>query len=175
MTEQCEPRDKAELQARIDTSWTALQRFIDETEPARLTEPRDAEGWSAKDHLSHIAVWERSMISLLQSRPRHEGLGVDEATYLNLEEDTINAVMQRQTKDHSLDDVLTDLQATHEQLIGMIADLSDEDLRRTYSSFLPDEPGNEDGSPILDRLIGNTYEHFDAHRTWMETLAERKR
>lgn len=170
MSRQSEPRDKTELLAQIDASWTTLQRFIDETGSARLTESRDAEGWAAKDHLAHIAAWERSMVFLLEGRPRHEGLGVDERTYLDGDEDTINAEIQRQTSDRALDEVLADLRGTHQQLVGQIAALSNEDLRRTYAHFLPDEPGEEAGAPILDRLVGNTYEHYDTHRGWMETL-----
>jgi hypothetical protein len=165
------PRDKADLLARIDASWTALQGFIDGTDPMKLTESRDAEGWSVKDHLSHIAAWERSMLYLLQGRPRHEGLGVDEQLYLDGGFNEINAAIHDQTTDRSLDEALADLRWTHEQLLDQIDRLTDADLRQTYSHFLPDEPGDETGEPILGRLAGNTYEHYDEHRDWMESIA----
>lgn len=164
------PHDKAELLGRIDAAWTSLQQFIDGTDPKWLTEPVDAEGWSVKDHLSHIAAWERSMLFLLQGRPRHEGLGVSEQLYLNEDVDAINAAIYDQTKGRSLDETVAELRTTHGQLIGQIAARSDSELQQPYSYFLPDEPGEESGEPIMLRLAGNTYEHYEEHRAWMEAI-----
>ncbi len=157
------PRDKADLLARIDASWTSLQGFIDSTDPESLTAVRDAEGWSVADHLSHIAAWERAMLYLLQGRPRHEGLGVDERIYLDGGFDELNAAIRDQTKDRSLDEALADLRWTHEQFLGQLDRLTDGDLRQPYCHFLPDEPGADTGEPILWRLCGNTAEHFAEH------------
>lgn len=47
------------------------------------------------------------------------------------------------------------------------------DLFRTYSYFQPDEPGEDSGRPIIAWIIGNTYEHYDEHRAWIEELIAR--
>jgi hypothetical protein len=164
------PRSKADLLGRIDTAWTSLQQFIDGTDEKLLTEPVDAEGWAVKAHLSHLAAWERAMLFLLQGRPRHEGLGVSEQLYLNDDVDAVNAAIYEQTKDRSLDEAVADLRTTHEQLIWEIEARSDTDLQQPYSYFLPDEPGEESGEPIILRLAGNTYEHYEEHRDWMEAI-----
>ena len=39
----------------------------------QMTTIHDPQGWAAKDHLVHIAAWERSVAVFLQGRPRHEG------------------------------------------------------------------------------------------------------
>ncbi len=164
------PRSKADLLGRIDAAWTSLQQFIDGTDVKQLTEPVDAEGWSVKDHLSHLAAWERSMLFLLQGRPRHEGLGVSEQLYLADDVDALNAAIHDQTKGRSLNEAVADLRTTHEQLIGEIEARSDTDLQQPYSYFLPNEPGEESGEPIMLRLAGNTYEHYEEHRDWMEAI-----
>lgn len=164
-------RDKAELLARIEPSWTELQRFIARTEPEKLTEPLDAEGWSVKDHLSHIAAWERSMLYLLQRRPRHEGLGVSEELFLADDLDALNAAIHDQTKDRSLDEALADLRWTHEQFLAEIDRHPDASLQQPYSHFLPHEPGDEKIAPVMGWLAGDTYEHYDEHRGWMEAIA----
>jgi hypothetical protein len=164
------PRNKAELESRITSSWSQLEQTIDSLTEEQLTEPRDPAGWSAKDHLAHLAAWERSMVYLLQNQPRHEGLGVEESVYLESEEDDINAVIQQASKDLSLGEVLTLLRTTHEQLRELVSAMSDEDLQQTYSHFLPDEPGRDDGNPILWRISGNTDSHFDAHRGYIEAI-----
>jgi uncharacterized protein (TIGR03083 family) len=164
------PRDKTDLLARIERSWAELERTIGRLGDAQLTGPRDGGGWAVKDHLAHLAAWERSMAYLLRGRPRHEGLGVDERTYLEGDEDEINDAIFRLGRDRPLPETLADWRETHRQLLATLAGLGDADLQKTYSDYLPDEPGEETGEPIVGRLAGNTYEHYDQHRGWIEAL-----
>lgn len=170
MSEETTPRNKAELELQIDQSWSQLEGVIDGLSEAQLTEPRDGAGWSVKDHLAHIAAWERSMVYLLQSQPRHEGLGVEESVYLHGGTDEINAAIQEASSDLPLGDVQTLVQATHEQLSTLVAAMSDQDLQRTYSHFLPDEPDQDDGRPIVARISRATNRHFDNHRRQIENI-----
>src|SRR5438477_11337149 len=100
------PTNKAELMKEMDRTWPALNAALDRLTDAQMTGIRDAEGWAVKDHITHIAAWERSVVFFLQGRPRHEGLGVDEKLYLE-DDDQINAVIQRQTKDLTPDEART--------------------------------------------------------------------
>jgi len=50
---------KSELLAEIERDWAALQEGLSRLTPEQLTEIRDRQGWSAKDHLTHLAAWER--------------------------------------------------------------------------------------------------------------------
>jgi uncharacterized protein (TIGR03083 family) len=167
-----ETRDKTEQLERIDESWLRLNGFIESLTPAQLTEPTDAEGWSVKDHLAHLTAWERGMVFLLQRRPRHEGMGVEEAVYLADDLDGLNEAIRQVTMDTPIDEVIQDLRGTHEQLRAMIVAMPDEDLRRTYSWFLPAEPGMDDGRPIISRIAANTDGHFDEHLPWMQAIVE---
>jgi len=156
---------------RMDSGWLRLSAFIEGLTPAQLTRPTDAAGWTVKDHLAHLAAWERSMAYALQGRPRHEGLGVDEGTYLNdTDAEDINEAVHAASRDVPLDDVLATLRANHERMRELVAGLTDADLRRSYSSFLPNEPGKDDGQPIVARIAGNAYEHYDEHLPWMERI-----
>ena len=47
---------------------------------------------------------------------------------------------------------------------------SDADLRKTYSHYQPDEPGEDSGEPIMRWVAGNTYEHYAEHQEWIEAL-----
>ena len=62
------------------------------------------QGWTVKDHLTHMAAWERSTAFLLRRQPRHEGLGVPEEVYLHAGVHKINAAIREQTADRSLDE-----------------------------------------------------------------------
>jgi hypothetical protein len=171
-TDQALPRDRDELLRRIDQGWAALERTIGGLTEQGLTARRDAAGWSIKDHLASLAAWERSIAYLLQGRPRHAGLGVPEAVYRTAGDDGINAAIQRQHADRPAAAVLSDLRAGHRHLLGVLAGLTDADLRRTYSHYLPGEPGEETGAPIVGWIVGNTYEHYREHLAWIEALIE---
>ncbi|HWV35869.1 MAG TPA: ClbS/DfsB family four-helix bundle protein [Thermomicrobiales bacterium] len=156
------------LLERINTAWKALQATIDAHSEAELTGPRDAGGWSAKDHLAHLTDWERGVVFLLNGHDFYNGLGVSEETYLSGDLDVVSSKIQEQVKDKELLDVLTDLRVVHEEAIGSISNLTDDDLRKPISG----EPASASSGmgTIADKIIGNTSEHFDQHREWIETL-----
>jgi hypothetical protein len=163
---------QSELLSAIDTGWASLTDAFSQLSEAQLTDPTDTEGWTGKDHLIHLAAWERSIVYLLASKPRHAGLGVDEALYLTGDDDAINAVIQSQHRDISLADALAELRRVHTELRAVLDGLRDADVHKMYSDYLPDEPGEENGTPIIDRVLGNTSEHFAEHLPWILALAE---
>lgn len=162
--------DKKELLAKNERAWLALNEALIRLDPQELTGIYDAQGWAVKDHLFHLAAWERSMIYFLQGKPRYEGLGVDETTYLTGGYEAINAVIQQQNRKMSLTEVMEQLQTTHLQLTGMIQKLTDVELRQPYRHYLPDEPGEGDGPPAIDLLLGNMAYHFEEHMRWIKAL-----
>ena len=166
------PRTKDELERRLAASWSRLERRLDGIDALRLTGPTDLAGWTPKDHLAHLAAWERSMVYLLQGKPRHEGLGVEEALYLDGDDDAINAVIHSASKDLPLVDVQPVLRSTHQELRVLVASLSDKDLQRTYAHFLPGEPGRDDGRPIIERISANSDAHFTEHLGYMEVIED---
>lgn len=161
---------KAALLAEIDRAWAALLAAIDRLTEAQLTIPQDDQGWMAKDHLIHLAAWERSVIFLLQGQSRHEGLGVAASVYFNGTYDEINDVIYRQHKETPLADVLAQLRDTHQQLLTLLQPLSDDDLNKSYHHYLPDTPGDNDGPPVIDVIYGNTADHFAEHLNWIEAF-----
>ncbi len=162
-----QPRDKADLLTRIEAAHTELESALVGIPPDQLGTMRDAEGWTVADHLGHLAAWERSMLALFSGRPRHEGLGIDRATYESGDIDAINAAIRASSAGRSLDEAIADLERTHAELMAKVATMSDDDLRQPYAHFLPDEGGagfgNDSGDPILWRLCGNTADHFAEH------------
>ena len=161
---------KAELLNEIESSWSKLNMALDRLREAQLTNPKDAEGWSVKDHLTHIAAWERSMVFMLQGKPRHEGLGVGEALYQTGDDDKINAAIQKQCNDMSPPDALAELRNVHNQLMGLLEGLSDEDLQKPYSHYLPNDAGERDNDPVLFKIHSNTANHFNEHLGWIQSL-----
>jgi hypothetical protein len=71
------PETAAETLARFDQRWAALEEMVTRLDEHTLTEVRDPAGWSAKDHLMHVAQWEQALLAKVDRRPRHEALGID--------------------------------------------------------------------------------------------------
>src|SRR5260221_3234727 len=124
---------KAELLAAIDRSWQSINSFLDRLTEQQLTQVKDKQGWNVKDHVVHMTAWERSALFFLQGKPRHEGLGVDEAAYRIGKDAIINAAIQKQFRDN------------HQRLLKALQPLSDADLQKRHRDYLPPEPVDVDG------------------------------
>jgi hypothetical protein len=164
---------KAELLADTERAWTALQAALNHLTETQMITLKDAQDWSVKDHIVHLTAWERSVLFLLQSRPRHEALGVDEALYLRGDFDAINAAIQQQHKALPLAEALAQSRSVHAQMLAVLEKLTDADLHKTYRHYLPDEPGEGEGPLALDIVYSDTGDHFAEHLPWIEALTGR--
>lgn len=163
------PKEKVDLLERIRRTRAALEQTVGRLSPAQLVAPGAAAGWSVKDHLAHIAIWELGLAALLQRRLRYAAMDIDEATYLR-GEDAINEIIYERNKARSAPDVLADFRRAHQELLAAVGGLTEAGLLRTYSHYQPDEPGEDSGAPIVRWIAGNTYEHYDEHQEWIEAL-----
>jgi hypothetical protein len=164
---------KAELLTDTEHAWAALNAALGRLTEAQMTTIRDAQGWTVKDHLIHLAHWERSVVFFLQGKPRHAGLEVDEALYLKdlkAEDDEINAVIFQRRKDDPLGEALAQFRDIHQQLLNLLQPLTDADLQRPYRHYLPEEPGEGDGPPAINVIYGDSAHHFAEHLAWIEAL-----
>ncbi|CAN5578072.1 hypothetical protein BH23CHL2_BH23CHL2_18340 [soil metagenome] len=164
------PTSVPELEGRIEIHRRRLLELVDNMPDHERDEIRDPEGWSTKDHIAHLSMWERSMVYLLTNRPRHEGLGVELETYLRHDVDLINDAIYRRHRHRSWESVKAEFDAVHEELIETLRQLGWDRLQLPYSHFAPDEPGEESGEPVVYYVAGNTFFHYDEHRGWIEDL-----
>lgn len=164
---------KSELLANMNASWTALNMTLDRLKPEQWLTPLDEQGWSVTDHVGHLADWENSVVYLLQGKPRHEGLGIDEALYGTGDEDEENAALQARWKDRTPQETRARLYEVHGQTMDLLAQLTETDLYQPYRHFLPDEPGEGDGPPVINVIHGNTGQHYSEHLAWIRSLVAR--
>lgn len=169
-SEQAIPQDMADVLARINDAYATLQATLGGWSAAQMTGPTDAAGWTVKDHIAHLAAWERSIVFLFDGRPRHEGLGVSEDLYLGRNIDVLNAAIRDRNAGLSRDEAREELASVHRELLARLDTRTYNDLLKPYSHFLPDEPGDDDGGPILDRVMGNTANHYAEHLPWMAAI-----
>ena len=163
------PPTKAELMARIHRARSALEAAIAGASEAHLTAPGDPGGWSVKDHLAHLAIWEQSLLALLEGRSRSATIGIDAVTYETTDIDGLNALLYEHHRDRPLAEVLDLFHRSHDQVLAALAPLTDVDLLRPYSHYQPDEtPFNPD--PVVGWIAGNTFEHFEEHLAAIRSL-----
>lgn len=152
------PKDKAELMARIDQEWTALRELLDGLTPEQMGKA-DPGSWSVKDHLVHLTTWEQYMLRYhLGREPAHVVMGVDEETFESLDEDGLNALIYDRSQDRSLEDVLGEFTRTHQQVLDALEAASFADLMK------PRYEDDPEARPLLNWVIGNTYDHYREHR-----------
>lgn len=168
-----EPRKvvQKELLAEIHRSWARLLSTLGNLTEAQLTRLQDANGWTIKDHVVHVALWEESLVSLFQGRPGHEALGVDRDLYTSRDYDAINEAIYRQQKDLPLPEVLVRFQRAHEALIALVETLTDEDLDRPFHAYVTLGPGRGEPPSVVEILRDYTVLHYAEHRAWIEAIA----
>jgi hypothetical protein len=159
---------KSELLASIEPAWKALTTALGRLTESQKTTIKDPQGWAVKDHLGHLAAWERSVVFFLQGQPRHAGLGVDRALYKNGNFDEINAVIFQHNQGVSLGEAEAQLNQVYQQLLELLQPLTDADLLKPYVAYLPDERGDE--RLAMDVIYDNTTSHYQEHQGWIEAL-----
>ncbi len=163
---------KEELLSEIAQTWDALNERLESLSEQQLTHLKDGQGWSIKDHLTHLTAWERGSVFFLQGRPRYEGLGVDRSLYLTDFEEEVNAAIQQAHQDQTLSAALEESRETHQQLLRLLDGMSEADLRKPYRHYLPDEPGGETNRLAIDVVYNNSANHYREHLPWIEAIAQ---
>jgi len=163
------PATREDLIARMQAGCQQIRQVVwplsDMAQAGRSTS-RD---WAVKDHLVHLARWAEGMVALLGKRRRFPAMGLDEAwVFAGADEDDINDVIYEQVKGFTPLEARAAFDAAFASLTDTIATLDFAELQRPYGYFQPHEPGEDDGEPILDKVIGNSYEHCAQHEPWIQ-------
>jgi hypothetical protein len=161
-----EPKTVAELLSRIDAAWKTFTVYIDSLSEAQLTQPTDAAGWTAKDHLIHIATWEDTLNALLDKKPMWERIGIDKALWSSPDIDAINAFVQKREQQMPLDEVRRKHREIHQELLTKLRALSDADLQAP----IRDQAGSSTSRAVLRSLIADTYEAYEEHTPWIAAI-----
>ena len=166
------PRSMEEVYQYLERSRSALLAVVEprsDEEIGRI----GPEGWSVKDHLAHLAVWEGSMTAILNGGDKGEALGVTPEVMATPGFDEINEVIRARWATASRAKVMEMLAAKRRELQATLGGMTYEDLMKPYASYQPGSPEKTD--PVAYWLAGNTWEHEDEHRPWIEGLLKEVR
>lgn len=157
---------KENLLRRMETGWNEIQVFLGTLSETQLTVPTDAAGWTAKDHVIHLAMGEDSAYALLNGQPLREAMDIDPDTWKQ-GDDAINAVLQQRYRDLSLDEVLAIFRRNHERLVAKIKSMTEEQLLLPYRHY---DTNTDDERPVIWWVISNTMMHYGDHIPWIKAI-----
>ena len=154
------PRTVAELLERMPPARAALLTVVRGLTPVRLSMP-GPEGWAAKDHLAHLALWERMIVAHLSDRSDHTVAGMTVREYAGADLETLNARLHALSREWTADAAMAELHAARAAIEELLRGLGDSDLLRPYWD---DDPS---GRIVADKIAGDTYRHDIEHRGWI--------
>ena len=165
------PESLEQLLALIQRARTTWEEQIVQFSEAQLTLPKDVNGWSARDHIAHVAVWEGSLAAVLHGQPRYSAMGMDEQTYNSAAPpEGYNEIIYAHHKDSPLEEVLLLSRHAYAQMLEGLRNLSIDDLSQTYTEYQP-APAGEAEMPMMLRLL-RTYEaHYPEHLVLIREIA----
>jgi hypothetical protein len=139
---------------RAHAEWTGL---ILELTPEEMTKPGPPErgGWSVKEIVAHIAVYQEWLGEFISNRD----WPVSPPHLNSPDTDTRNAAFRLEYRDTSLADVLELASQAHRTLVAAIATMTEEDFADGTRLGFP--PGPEWDPRRL--ILANTVEHYAAH------------
>ena len=146
---------KTELLEKLEQSRADFLELLEPLTEDELLEPVLAGGWTVKDVLVHLMLWEAELIKLLfqtqQGRTPQTILNGDEP------EDKINARWYAQHKDRELEQALKDFDTIRDQTIRRVETFSDKDLTdpKRYPWLK--------GEPLWQWIVESTVEHEEEH------------
>lgn len=163
-----EATTKAQLVEQLKSARAALEAVIGNVPEARMTESGVVEGWSLKDILAHVAVWQARTVTMLfqAERGQKPSLGVSNDSANDWA--NINAKDFQEQKDRPLDRVLADFRGVHAQMLKRLEQWKDEAAlfdRKRYPSL--------NGDSLATYVYGNGPEHDDEHRVQIEAWLKR--
>lgn len=145
-----------------------MMRLLAAMSDEEKTAPILNEGWSVKDSLAHLIAWEKMAMDWMSRSVRGEEVKrfIPGFQYESEEQrmpvmEALNQQLYEESKMRPLDDVVQDLRATHRVIMNFISQLDEKDI------FEPNRFAWRNGSPALDMLGGNTYEHYAEHQGWI--------
>jgi hypothetical protein len=149
--------------------WQAL---LDRVPEDRMTVPAINSGWSIKDTIGHVTYYEGWLLNWLEAAARGQ---VTVGTLRDLlDVDARNAIIFRENRDRSLEDVRQESRHVFERLLLLVKLLPEQDLLDPHRFERYITPFWETGRPLWQCIAADSYEHYREHmpaiQAWLESI-----
>jgi outer membrane biogenesis lipoprotein LolB len=141
----------------VQGEWAQL---IADIQPDVMIQPGVVGDWSVKDVVAHITWAERETVGMLQAR------ALVGSELWQLPQDERNTVVYEENRDRSLQDVLTEAEAVHQELLGVIESIAEDDL--LHATWFDSLPGDWPPYRVVEANATDHYRHHLADlKRWL--------
>ncbi|MEW6093196.1 MAG: ClbS/DfsB family four-helix bundle protein [Chloroflexota bacterium] len=122
------PTSKTDLLTAIDQERGALEAILEALTPEQMVEPGVVGEWSVKDVLAHLVEWEQMVLEWYRAGLRGDIPEMPAPGYKWNQTPQLNQMIYKKHHDRPLDKVMEEFHASHREILGVIQDLSNEEL-----------------------------------------------
>lgn len=158
--------NKAELLEKIEQSQANFLEHLEPFSEEELIAPDLPNGWSIKDVLVHLMLWEAELIKLLFQA--QQGRIPQSLLISNENDEVINGRWYHTHKDRDLEQALKDFDTIRDQTIRRVEAFSDSDLTN------PRRFRWLDNKPLYQWVLTSTTEHEEEHLPDIQALAKKR-
>lgn len=161
-----------EFTRRYDEAREKLTDFIYDLGEAQLSHSTDEAGWTVKDHLIHLALWQNGLTALMQGKSRFAAVGLSETQGHSIDYDVSNNITFQRHRHLSSGEAMEMFDRADNEFWRVFDTLADADLIKPYAHYAPEMP--ERTEPVVKWLRADTFEHFEEHLPWMQAIAAKR-
>ena len=148
------PTSKADLLAAIDQERGALEATLETLTPRQMVEPGVVGEWSVKDVLAHLVEWQQMVLGWYRAGLRGEIPEMPAPGYKWNQMPQLNQMIYEKHRDSPLGEVMEQFHASHRETVGVIQELSDEEL------FTARRYGWTQGNTMGTYFVSTTSSHY---------------
>jgi hypothetical protein len=122
------PTSKQELLLAIEKKRSALEALLEPLSPEQMTAPGVVGDWSVKDVLAHPVEWEQMCLFWYRAGLQDRSPEMPAPGFKWNQTPALNQMIYEKHRHRSLDDVRARFDASNQEILGVIQDLSNEEL-----------------------------------------------
>jgi hypothetical protein len=159
--------DRIELLERLEAENARIEETISRMTEEQVAAPELRDGWSVKDTLAHLAVWNRRGTIWLAAAARGETpeIPAPGATWSDM--DRMNEKSYRDNLHKPSGEVLAEYQDAFRQLVAQLQAVTDDVWQKEYRLH------NDPEATSVPTIAGWRYRHMVAHAEPVQDFAER--
>ena len=146
---------KQDLLRELEEEREHFLDVIDGLSDEDMEQPGVMDGWSVKDLLAHLTMWEAELIKLLWQAK--QGQKPSSIHFSHISVDELNERWKNEMQDRDLERVMADFQSVRNQTIRRVDAFSDKDLNDAKRY------GWLDGKPLWEWIAGDSFQHEAEH------------